>query len=426
VAYRGKVRWVKSYERLQLEADQEAVRELRPGGVFLITGGMDGIAYALAEHLALSLQAKLCIIDDSLYPPRSHWSQWQATHDGRDLISRKMKKAQALEELGAEILILKARVYDPVEMKSVVAQIYERFGELNGVIYNSEGLARDVFRPIEETTREQSEQLFESNVYGLYVLDKVLRNVPLDFCLLISSLSSVLGGPGYTAYAAASTFMDYFFNCSSRKSSSDWIRVNCDSWSLVKERAAAISDSDDYAMTAQEGIEVFRRIISRAAPGQVIVSTGDLSQRVLQWITYVGSQAGAQRNNDEVCSFHPRPALPNPYAPPTTELERVITDIWQKALGIEGLGLYDNFFDLGGDSLIALQVIAELKKGLKKSISVVSLYEGLTIKSLTELLKDSQDVEAEAAAQSDGREERMLRRKQFQQKERSRKRQVTN
>jgi NAD(P)-dependent dehydrogenase (short-subunit alcohol dehydrogenase family)/acyl carrier protein len=427
VAYRGKVRWEKGYERLKVSARGGAAEELRQGSVFLITGGMEGIAYAVAEHLADSIQAKLCIIDDGLYPPRDHWSQWLARHDGHDAVSRKMKKAQALEALGAEVLIFKASVADPAEMKSVIAQIYERFGELNGVIYGSEDLATDMFRPIEEITHEQSEHLFESKVYGLYVLDEVLQNAPLDFCLFISSLASVLGGPGYAAYAAANTFIDHFCNGSRRKSSANWISVNCDSWSLDKKSATTIiSDSDNHAMTVQEGVEAFRRIISRAASGQVIVSTGDLSQRASQWITHAGARAGAWRKSDDEAALHPRPALSNSYTPPTTELERAITDIWQKALGIEPIGLYDNFFDLGGDSLMALQVISDLKKGLKQNIPVVSLYERLTIRSLAELLKSSQEVEESAPAQSAEREERMLRRKQFQQKERTRKRQANS
>ena len=90
---------MKKYEKVRLGEGEEEVRELRSKGVFLITGGMDGISYALAEHLASNLQAKLCIIDDSVFPPQDHWSQWLVRHDGRDLISRKMKKVQALIQL---------------------------------------------------------------------------------------------------------------------------------------------------------------------------------------------------------------------------------------------------------------------------------------------------------------------------------------
>ncbi|HYP28691.1 MAG TPA: KR domain-containing protein, partial [Blastocatellia bacterium] len=425
VAYRGRARWVKGYERMALGEGRAQVRELREGGVYLITGGMEGIAYAMAEHLALNFQAKLCLIDDSPIPARSHWQQWLTTHDGDDLISRRIKRAQALEELGAEVLILKASVYDLAGMELAVAQVRERFGDLNGVLFSFEGQVQNLFSPIEETTPERSEQLFQSTVYALYVLDKVLQNVRLDFCLLLSSLASVLGGPGYAAYSAAASFMNHFSNYSGRKSSSDWISINLDALGPDRPRQAGTgNDSDNYEMTAQEGIEVLRLIISRAAPGQVIVSTGDLALRVQQWITDAGSHAAARRNSGVTALLHPRPALQTPYAPPTSDLERAIADIWQKELGIEQVGVYDNFFDLGGDSLIALQVIAELKKGLNKSIPVVSLYEGLTVKALAELLEASEQAEEEAATQATGRNERMLRRKQFQEKERSRKRQA--
>ncbi len=47
---------------------------------------------------------------------------------------------------------------------------------------------------------------------------------------------------------------------------------------------------------------------------------------------------------------------------PRTETERVIARIWQEILGVPQLGVGDNFFDLGGDSMISLQFIAEAKK----------------------------------------------------------------
>jgi len=47
---------------------------------------------------------------------------------------------------------------------------------------------------------------------------------------------------------------------------------------------------------------------------------------------------------------------------PRTDTERVIARIWQQILGVPQLGVQDNFFDLGGDSMISLQFIAEARK----------------------------------------------------------------
>jgi acyl transferase domain-containing protein len=124
-----------------------------------------------------------------------------------------------------------------------------------------------------------------------------------------------------------------------------------------------------------------------------------------------------------ISSLHPRPQLQTVYVAPTRVLEKSIAEVWQNALGLEQVGIYDNFFELGGDSLLALQVISRLKNELKMDIPVASLYEGVTIYSLVEILaKDQQKSASPDAPGKEGqREERMLRRRQYQSKQRSRK-----
>jgi acyl carrier protein len=47
---------------------------------------------------------------------------------------------------------------------------------------------------------------------------------------------------------------------------------------------------------------------------------------------------------------------------PRTETEKLLATIWQEALGVERVGIHDNFFDLGGHSLLSMQVIARIKR----------------------------------------------------------------
>jgi len=77
---------------------------------------------------------------------------------------------------------------------------------------------------------------------------------------------------------------------------------------------------------------------------------------------------------------------------------------------------------------LAVQVIAQLRKAMNMDIPAVSLYEGVTIKSLAELLNSMRQEQAsveQVMAQGDDRDQRIMRRKEYQQKQRSRKREVT-
>ena len=84
---------------------------------------------------------------------------------------------------------------------------------------------------------------------------------------------------------------------------------------------------------------------------------------------------------------HLRPKLEAAYVPPKTDLERKIVHIWQEVLGIESVGVHDNFFDLGGYSLLVVQVQSKLREFLSREISVIDMFRYPTISSMVNNLK---------------------------------------
>ena len=95
-----------------------------------------------------------------------------------------------------------------------------------------------------------------------------------------------------------------------------------------------------------------------------------------------------------------RAALPTPgsgrpdggttYAPPQTDTERVITALWQEVLGVQTPGIHDNFFDLGGHSLLVVLLYNRLKEAFRQNISIVDLFRYPTIAALAKLLNSEE------------------------------------
>ncbi|WP_138506148.1 type I polyketide synthase [Nostoc sp. PA-18-2419] len=92
----------------------------------------------------------------------------------------------------------------------------------------------------------------------------------------------------------------------------------------------------------------------------------------------------------KLSALHSRPNLPNSYVAPRDEIEQKIADIWQELLGIKQVGIYDSFFELGGDSLIAVQIISRLKNTFSIKLTVASLLESLTIAEIASKLGKQQ------------------------------------
>ena len=95
-----------------------------------------------------------------------------------------------------------------------------------------------------------------------------------------------------------------------------------------------------------------------------------------------------------------RPTLAAPFVAPRNEFEREIAEIWREVLRLERVGVNDNFFDLGGHSLLIIQVHGKLLDRLKKEFSVVDLFRYPTVELL------ARHLDREQGKQSDGQNNR--------------------
>jgi acyl carrier protein len=91
-----------------------------------------------------------------------------------------------------------------------------------------------------------------------------------------------------------------------------------------------------------------------------------------------------------------RPELEAVYVAPSSEVEQHIAAIWREVLGIDQVGIHDNFFHMGGHSLKALQVIARLRRTFQAELSVRAMFETPTVAGLAEGIEQAKD-EAEEA-----------------------------
>ena len=89
--------------------------------------------------------------------------------------------------------------------------------------------------------------------------------------------------------------------------------------------------------------------------------------------------------------FNPQPAEQRIVAP-LTPLEEKLIQAWEKVLGVPQIGVHDNFFDLGGHSLMAIRVVDQINKSLQRNLSVMDLFSNLTVAELARHLERSASV----------------------------------
>jgi amino acid adenylation domain-containing protein len=380
VAYRGGHRWVRVFERLELQPDSSAPVSLRDRGVYLLTGGLGKIGLAVAAYLTRTVRARLVLVGRSFFPSVEDWDQWLSAHPETDAISQKIQKLRQFQALGSEVLVIAADVGDAAQMVAVIDQAHERFGPIHGIIHAAGWVGGNSLPEVRETTAETLETHFHSKVDGVRVLEQCTAHERLDFCVLFSSLSSVLGGLGFCAYSAASTAMDAYAHARQFQSSTRWTTINWEGWDFDRDANGGVTKAGsvrEYSLLPEQGVEAFHRILQIRQPVcQVIVSTGDLPTRLDQWVQ------GQQKQKEPVSIGSSSRSEDSRSTTAEHTVRSEIADIWRQLLGVQEIGIHDNFFELGGNSLIAIRVLSQLRQRFRKDISLDAIFNCPTIEHL--------------------------------------------
>ena len=412
LAYRGRRRLVEAFEPLRLDAVEAPDSALRQGGTYVLSGGLQGNGYAFARHLARAFGARLVLVE------------------GEEPADAAADRVRSLGDLGAEVATVVGDLADDATWRRALDTAVERFTAVHGILHTAGTDGEQTFRALAEIDAEHLAAHFEPKVHGTLALERALEawrgdggGGDLDFCLLLSSLASVLGGLAYGAYTAANAFLDAFVDDRGSRSSIPWLSLRWDVWEFedeVEQITALRSDLAELAMTPRQGEEALGRLLM-ADLDAVLVSTGDLRARLDERRQRILDHTGGASTGAGPDARHPRPELGTPFAPAESDLERRIVGVWQEFLGFEEIGIDDNFFELGGDSFIAVRVAARLREVLEVELPVAQLYQRLTVRSLAELLAtDAAAATEERAAHLAERRESMDRRKSLLKRRRSR------
>src|SRR5262249_51711907 len=303
VSYREGKRYVRSFEPLRVPPVEPSQAGFRSQGVYLITGGLGGIGLTVADYLAREWKAKLVLIGRTPLPEREKWREWLETHGIEDAVCRKIRGIQGLENVGAEVLIGSADVADEARMREILVQVHERFGRIDGVIHGAGIVTLDILKAIQQVDQAECNRHFRPKVEGVKELARLLADQPPDFYLLLSSLSSVLGGIGFVGYASANQFLDAFADQQNQAGGTRWYSVNWDTWNVrsseEREEVRKLgldATVAEFAMSTEEGVEALVRALG-SKEARLVHSTGRLQGRLDQWIQ--GSFLRAKRKQQE-------------------------------------------------------------------------------------------------------------------------------
>jgi len=153
------------------------------------------------------------------------------------------------------------------------------------------------------------------------------------------------------------------------------------------EREAAVEtrsgklEAMEFRIGNRDGVEIFRRILANPAGPQVIVCPEGLERRLAR-VAKVSTQDWLDSAPVTVAHGTGERFLDTPCVAPDTELEEMLAELWSEALGLQEVGVEDDFFDLGGSSLVAVQLLSRIRDRLSLDIGIALVFESPTVRAL--------------------------------------------
>ncbi|MBL8149749.1 MAG: SDR family NAD(P)-dependent oxidoreductase, partial [Blastocatellia bacterium] len=191
IKYKNGSRLTPKWQELESNSSNYVMKNIwRDRGVYLITGGAGGLGVLFAAEIAAKARKATVVLV------------------GRSAVNPEIKqKIEALEKLGIDTIYKKVDIADATAVEELITSIIDDYGTLNAVIHAA-GVTRDNF--ILNKKPKDLTEVFAAKVIGAENLDRFTKSLRLDLFLLCSSITSELGNPAQSDYAAANGFMDSF------------------------------------------------------------------------------------------------------------------------------------------------------------------------------------------------------------------------
>jgi acyl transferase domain-containing protein/acyl carrier protein len=364
VAYRGKQRWIRYFEPIEIKERNQVSKIIKNDRVVLVTGGLGGIGFGLAKFLSEKFNSKLILT-------------------GRKPLNKEIHAK--INTIRSEVIYLQVDVSDPKDMKEKLQDAEKRIGGINAIIHCA-GIA-DYGGIIHKRKKNQIEEVFASKVYGTIILNEIAKNKELDYFVLCSSLASVKSPFGQIGYTSANNFQDYFAQY--RMQYNYTLSVGWDTWKDAGMAVKAIKKihPDDFevylseAISTNEGCEVLLRALNNDF-SNLLISIYDLDNSLHQQrITKKTEEIST--NERENMIVKERPELAIAYMKPTTNTEKKLAKIWSDFFGLDKVGNKDDFFDLGGDSLKATSLLSLIHEKFNVVIPMTEIFKYPTIEEMS-------------------------------------------
>lgn len=367
-------RWEQDYQKNSADIDPKHKGVIKPEGVYLVVGGLGNLGFVLAEYLIKEYNAKVVLTG------RKQITENKDSNELNQELS--LKRMQALRGLSKNVIYYSVDVANAVDFERLVIEVESSLGSINGVIHAAGNTNPNDFELIEDISFEKAQSMFYPKVKGIENIYEVFKNSQIDFVWIGSSLSAGIGGIRFSSYSAANLYMNYFVHC---KNLPNWKCVCLSETLFIEDNILEEGQLHPKALKPAEVAELFEWSLWIK---NIPVFWQSVRDMVLRMANVNTDKEQAKAGNNHVIKqdeklAHPRRLLKD-HIIPMNETEKNLTLIVENLFGIDDVGVEDNFFEIGGDSLKAMMLLRAIKKKFSINLSLKDFFKCQTIREMAE------------------------------------------
>lgn len=368
-------------------------------GVYVLTGGTNGIGYEIARSMVARQAICLIVV-----------GRTNLTDTADPSVRERRERLDALRQAGSAVHYYQADTADEAAITALCATVVAQHGPIRGIIHAA---AQPGAKRIQHNTLAEFGQVIESRMAATRAFVAHARQARLDFVVVFSSIAGMLPvTPRKADYAAGCTWAEAFV----RQQATTLPGLSLINWCDWQETGMSwrISDAPDYAtkpaflhLKSAEGVAVFEQIMRTGLTNSTVFGNAQLAtQRDTDYLAgnpFVGilptlfSSAAPVQPASTATPEPTAPERPSLLPDPATATEQAVAHIWADVLKQTNFGPDDDFFDLGGQSLTGFSVIRKVEKLMGVALEIDDLFEHGTLRQLAAHL-DSLRPPAEAPA----------------------------
>ncbi|WGF87884.1 beta-ketoacyl synthase N-terminal-like domain-containing protein [Marinivivus vitaminiproducens] len=386
IALRGGFGWAQSYVRSPLPEPAD-LPVLRRGAAYLVAGDLtDGLGLGYARTLIRELDARVLLAGRADMPPVDEWDRWLVSHGPNHEVSQLIRELRSLGEAGRDYVLHSGDPADPEWLDEALSDGEAKLGPIHGVFHTA-AMGHHYHCPLADATFERHRDLFTVKNGGVESLERALAGRSPAFVLLQASLSTLVGGAGFAAYAAANSFLDAFALSRRDRDRPVWQAIDWDACqTYATPTGGGVGALLANAFTPNEVWRATRAVLARPGLGRVAVTAEDPARRFAKAMQPEAGQGGSV----QAVSQDGRPSGLGVYVAPRDRYEEAVAGAMGDLLGIAKVGATDNFFELGGHSLLAIQVITRLRREFDIELPMRALlFETPTVEGIGRVIREA-------------------------------------